>query len=121
VEAAVRVRPEHDWPVNYAEHERLHGHRDHAAGFTGLTDNAELWIAFQSARSAEVGGQSRQPRLFGGGAVEARRQPGSGAERDGRHCASLEAAYPQTNEKRGVEVSPLDVELVGGLRPALLC
>src|SRR6185295_13476867 len=28
--------------------------------------------------------------------------------------------YPDTNEKRGVEVSPLDVELFGALRPALL-
>jgi putative ABC transport system permease protein len=32
----------------------------------------------------------------------------------------LERAYPDTNEKRGVEVSPLDVELFGALRPALL-
>ena len=32
----------------------------------------------------------------------------------------LEQAYPDTNEKRGVEVSPLDVELFGALRPALL-
>jgi putative ABC transport system permease protein len=32
----------------------------------------------------------------------------------------LERAYPNTNEKRAVEVSPLDVELFGTLRPALL-
>src|SRR5205823_65613 len=32
----------------------------------------------------------------------------------------LEQMYPNTNEKRGVEVSPLDVELLGELRPALL-
>jgi putative ABC transport system permease protein len=31
----------------------------------------------------------------------------------------LEVEYPKTNEKRAVEISPLDVELVGTLRPAL--
>ena len=37
-----------------------------------------------------------------------------------RISRQLEQAYPDTNEKRGVEVSPLDVELFGALRPALL-
>src|SRR5207237_10680243 len=32
----------------------------------------------------------------------------------------LEQAYPNTNEKRAVEISPLAVELFGNLRPALL-
>src|SRR4029079_7968327 len=34
-------------------------------------------------------------------------------------CRRLEQAYPNTNEERGVEVSPLDVELLGNFRPAL--
>jgi len=33
---------------------------------------------------------------------------------------ALEQAYPNTNEKRAVEISPLAVELFGNLRPALL-
>src|SRR5262249_56751288 len=32
----------------------------------------------------------------------------------------LEKEYPVTNEKRAVDASPLDVELFGTLRPALL-
>ena len=45
-----------------------------------------------------------------------REQAPGGTGRDSRR---LEQAYPQTNEKRGVEVSPLDQELLGEVRPAL--
>src|SRR5688572_32540000 len=33
--------------------------------------------------------------------------------------SQLEQAYPQTNEKRGVEVSPLVNEVFGQIRPAI--
>jgi len=56
----------------------------------------------------------RDPRsaMTGGGAYTAQR------ELDGI-SRQLEREHPDTNEKRGVEVSPLDVELFGSLRPAL--
>ena len=35
-------------------------------------------------------------------------------------CKGLERAYPNSNEARGVEVAPLDRELLGDLRQPLL-
>ena len=89
-------------------------------GFKGLSDNAELWAPFSFMGSAEAMAE-RGSRGF---AAVARLKNGvslaaAQSEMDAI-SKRLEAAYPQTNEKRGVEVSPLDVELVGGLRPALL-
>ena len=89
-------------------------------GFKGLTDSAELWAPFAFQASADALAQ-RGSRGF---APVARLKDGvslasAQAEMD-TIARRLEAAYPQSNEKRGVEVSPMDVELVGGLRPALL-
>src|SRR4029453_15338043 len=89
-------------------------------GFKGLTDTAELWAPFAFTGS----GQGMANRGSGGFAPVAKLKKGVSlaavqSEMDAI-ARRLEAAYPQTNEKRGVEVSPLDVELVGALRPALL-
>jgi predicted permease len=89
-------------------------------GFKGLTDSAELWAPFAFQASADALAQ-RGSRGF---APVARLKDGvslasAQAEMD-TIARRLETAYPQTNEKRGVEVSPTAVELVGGLRPALL-
>ena len=89
-------------------------------GFKGLTDVAELWVPF-AVYAPPQAMAGRGNRSFG---ALARLKPGvtlasAQAELDGI-SRQLERAYPQTNEKRGVEVSPLDVELFGALRPALL-
>jgi putative ABC transport system permease protein len=88
--------------------------------FKGLTDTAEVWIPFAlyapPAAMAERGNR--------GFAALARLRPGvalaaAQSELDAI-SASLQRTYPNTNEKRGVEASPLAVELFGDLRPALL-
>ena len=53
------------------------------------------------------------------GAAEAGCDAG-GAQREMDASRGSSNAPIRTNEKRGVEVSPLDVELFGALRPALL-
>jgi predicted permease len=89
------------------------------AGFKGLSDSAELWVPFAlyAPPQAMAG---RGNRGFG---ALARLKPGvsrdsAQSELDGI-SRQLERAYPQTNDKRAVDVSPLDVELFGTLRPAL--
>jgi putative ABC transport system permease protein len=89
-------------------------------GFNGLSDTAQLWVPFASyappATMAQRGtrGFTALARLKPGVTVAAAQ-----SEMDAI-SAGLEKAYPATNDKRGVEVSPLDVELFGTLRPALL-
>jgi predicted permease len=89
------------------------------AGFRGLGDRADVWIPFVMSNSAE-GLAQRGSRGF---QVLARLKPGvartqAQAELDAI-SRRLEQAYPDTNEKRGVEVTPLDEELLGEFRPAL--
>jgi putative ABC transport system permease protein len=89
-------------------------------GFKGVTDTAELWVPF--------GGYAPAPAMAGRGnrgfGALARLKPGAtvaGAQSElDAISRQLEREYPNTNEKRGVEVSPLDVELFGALRPALM-
>jgi len=89
------------------------------AGFRGVSDQAELWVPFA------VSGSPRELAQRGtrGFVALARLKPGvtiaaAQSEMDAI-SKQLERAYPDTNEKRGVELSPLDVELFGQLRPAL--
>jgi predicted permease len=89
------------------------------AGFRGLGDRADVWVPFAMSDTAE-GLAQRGSRGF---EVLARLKPDvprdqAQAELDAI-SRRLEQAYPQTNEKRGVEVSPLDQELLGQIRPAL--
>jgi predicted permease len=89
-------------------------------GFKGLTDTAELWVPFalDAPRPAMIERGNRWfasvARLKTGVSVAAAQ-----AELDGI-SRQLERAYPDTNEKRAVQASPLEVELFGALRPALL-
>jgi putative ABC transport system permease protein len=88
--------------------------------FKGLTDTAEFWVPFAFNAPPRVMA-NRGNRGWG---ALARLKPGASRasaqlELDGI-ARRLEQQYPDTNEKRGVEVSPLEVELFGGLRPALL-
>jgi predicted permease len=89
-------------------------------GFQGLTDAAELWVPF-ALYAPPRGMTERGSRGF---AALARLKPGvtlqaAQAEMDGI-SRQLERSYPDTNEKRAVEISPLDVELFGTLRGSLL-
>jgi putative ABC transport system permease protein len=87
-------------------------------GFTGVYDTAQLWIPFV------LSGTPLDNRGNRGFQTLARLKPGASiaearAELD-VISRQLEAAYPQTNEKRGVEVSPLSVETFGQLQPIVV-
>ena len=89
------------------------------AGFAGITDEAQLWFPF--ARYAPPGAMAgRDNRGF---TVLARLQPGvtlTAAQAELDTIASrLQRAYPATNEGRGIEVSPLSIELFGRVRLGL--
>jgi predicted permease len=87
-------------------------------GFAGVSDQADLWIPYTMSGG---GFDARGNRGF---QVVARLAPGAtiDAARSELDVISrqLEQAYPDTNAKRGVEVSPLSVEVVGQLRPVVL-
>jgi putative ABC transport system permease protein len=89
------------------------------AGFSGLTDRAQLWVPFTPAQSP----QTLDNRGTRGFVAIARLRGGVSHESAQRELdaisARLEQAYPETNEKRGVELSPLVTEVFGDLRPAL--
>jgi putative ABC transport system permease protein len=87
-------------------------------GFTGVSDTAQLWMPFV------LSGTPLDNRGNRGFQTLARLKPGASiaearAELD-VIAKQLEAAYPQTNEKRGVEVSPLSVETFGQLQPVVV-
>jgi putative ABC transport system permease protein len=88
-------------------------------GFRGITDTAELWLPFSQWAPAGIM-NDRAQRAF---AVLARLKPGvtvSGAQAELNGISrQLERAYPETNTKRGVEVTLLDQELLGRVRPLL--
>ena len=88
-------------------------------GFKGLTDAAELWVPFAMYAPPDVMA-SRGTRGF---AALARLKPGTTIDSAQREMdgisRQLEREHPDTNEKRAVAVSPLDVELFGPFRPAL--
>ena len=91
-----------------------------APGFRGLSDAAELWVPFAIYASPNT----MADRGSRGFVALARLKPGvtlAAAQRElDAISRRLEQAYPNTNEKRAVEISPLAVELFGNLRPALL-
>src|SRR5687768_1877952 len=89
------------------------------ARFTGRSDASEVWVSM-IASSTPQGREARGNRGF---PVLARLAPGvslTAAQADVTNVArQLEQAYPQTNEKRGIEVSPLVNEVFGQIRPAI--
>jgi putative ABC transport system permease protein len=90
------------------------------AGFLGLSDQAEVWVPFAMYSSAEEL-NNRGTRAF---TVLARVRPGvpraqAQAEMDAI-SSRLARAYSATNEARGVEVSPLEREILGDMRKPLL-
>ena len=90
------------------------------AWFRGITDQAEAWVPFMMNGTA----QDFAERGSRGFTVLARLKPGvphaqAQTELDGI-SKRLEAAYPQTNEGRAVEVATLDHELFGDIHKPLL-
>ena len=90
------------------------------AGFTGLTDQAAVWVPFVAALSEDFL-ESRGTRGF---LSVARLAPGATIEQAQSELdvisTQLEEEYPRTNEARAVEISPQSVETFGQIRPAVL-
>jgi putative ABC transport system permease protein len=88
-------------------------------GFTGITDTAEMWTPF-AAMMSESFLKNRGTRGFQALARLAPNATQSSAQAEMNTISkALETAYPATNEKRGVEVSPLEREIFGDIRPTL--
>jgi predicted permease len=89
------------------------------ARVTGRSDASEVWVSMIASTSP----QGRAARGSRGFPALARLAPGvslTAAQADVTNVAKqLEQAYPRTNEKRGVEVSPLVNEVFGQIRPAI--
>jgi putative ABC transport system permease protein len=88
------------------------------ASFKDRSDSAEVWVSMIAHPFAA------KPNRGSRGFVSiARLKPGvdvKGAQADMSAISKqLEQAYPDTNDKRGVEVSPLAAEVFGQVRPAI--
>ena len=86
--------------------------------FAGRSDTSDVWVSL--VRSRPGGPDARGNRWF---PALARLAPGvsrEAAQADVTTIArQLAQAYPATNDKRGVEVSPLADEVFGQIRPAI--
>ena len=89
------------------------------ARFKGRSDASEVWVSM----IASVPPPAREQRGSRGFPALARLAPGvplAQAQADVTNVArQLAQAYPQTNEQRGIEVSPLSNEVFGAIRPAI--
>jgi predicted permease len=87
------------------------------AGFTGVTDAASLWVPFVMTGGGldnrGTRGFQSVARLKDGVTREAAQAEMTALSKQ------LEAAYPATNEKRGVEVADLTTESLGVLQQAV--
>ena len=87
--------------------------------FKGRSDASEVWVSMIASASP----QGRAARGSRGFPALARLAPGVSIEQaqaDVTNVAQqLAQAYPESNEKRGVEVSPLANEVFGQIRPAI--
>ena len=98
----------------------VHRGRCDAARLQGTHRHRGIMGAVRDVRAAGSDGRTRLSRLRGARTPQAGSDPRGGAERHGRDFPAARTGVPNTNEKRAVEISPLDVELFGNLRPALL-
>ena len=88
-------------------------------GFTGVSDNAQLWVPFMMTSIWQL-----ENRVHRGFLTLARLKTGATiqqaqAELDGI-SAQLAKAYPATNENRGVAVDPLSTQVFGPLESIVL-
>ena len=88
------------------------------ASFKGRSDTSEVWvsmIAFPPNAKPSRGSRGFRAIATLGPGIDIKT-----AQADVTSVArQLEQAYPQTNDKRGVEVSPLANEVFGAVRPAI--
>ena len=88
------------------------------AKFKGRSDDAEVWVSMIAFPPRAK--PNRGSRGFSALAVLAPGVDVKSAQADVSTVAKqLEQAYPASNEKRGLEVSPLANEVFGGIRPAI--
>lgn len=89
------------------------------ARFTGRSDTSEVWVSM----IASTPPQGRAARGSRGFPALARLAPGVTLEQARADTANvarqLAQAYPDTNDKRGIEISPLSNEVFGQIRPAI--
>ena len=89
------------------------------ASFAGRSDASEVWVSMIATTRPD----DRDERGDRGFPALARLASGVSLERAQADMTTvarqLEQAYPKTNEKRGVEVSPLVNEVFGDVRPAI--
>jgi putative ABC transport system permease protein len=89
-------------------------------GFQGLSERAEVWVPFVMM----AGPEDLENRGTRGFRVLARLRPGVRLEKAQAEMDAISSrlakSYPATNEARGVEVSPLQRELLGDIREPLL-
>jgi predicted permease len=87
-------------------------------GFTGVSDNAQLWVPFMSTsrqfENRALRGFFTLARLKTGATIQQAQ-----AELDGI-SAQLAKAYPATNDKRAVAVDPLETQVYGPLETMVL-
>jgi predicted permease len=89
------------------------------ARFKGRSDTSEVWVSMIASTSPQ-GREQRGARGFPALARLAKGVSVAQAQADVTNVArQLAQAYPDTNEKRGVEVSPLSDEVFGQIRPAI--
>jgi putative ABC transport system permease protein len=88
--------------------------------FRGVYDSSDLWMPFMMA----VTPQSMMDRGSRGSWVLAKLKPGVGLQQAQSEMNAvskqLETASPGTNEGRGVEISPLETEVLGNLHTPLV-
>ncbi len=90
------------------------------AKFKGRSDASEVWVSMIASVPPQARDAARQPRISRARAPRSRRVARAGASRRRRTSrSSSRRRIPQTNEKRGVEVSPLANEVFGTIRPAI--
>ena len=88
-------------------------------GFTGVTDEAQLWIPFaQDAPQPAMRERGSRGFTVLGRLEQGATRAAAQAELD-TIASRLQQEYPMTNEGRGIELSPLATEIYGPLRLAL--
>ena len=90
------------------------------ASFGGISDSVDMWVPYMLSGPA----QDLAERGNRGITILARLKPGVSLAQAQAELnvisERLAREYPGTNEARGVEVAPLDTELLGDIRPAVL-
>jgi hypothetical protein len=110
--------PRRDRQVDSARQPGLHIVGIAPAAFKGRSDTSEVWVSMIASAPPQAR-EARGSRGFPRSPGSPRRVDRAGAGRRHQRREQLAQAYPETNEKRGVEVSPLAERSVRQIRPAI--